>query len=534
MSKRLSAIIVCLAAMLALPAAASAKDYAPTALNIIPSGQLQPGQPAAPKPNDAQATMYDGLTPLFDNVTRGDLTTYFKSEALNSLGTDGPGTLETIPGHPGIEITRDTYGVPHVDAQTYDDGIFAAGWIAAEDRGLLLSQARYNARVAAIDAPGLSAIGLVTQLKSFVPSQQTEDVVAQQTAALQGAGKEGQKVLDDIDTYIGGINAYFAANSPSTAPFTRNDIYALNALKDQFLGEGGGDEARRTQFLSGLQDRLGNKRGKSVFDDLRQFKNKGVPTTIDGKFRYGSIPKHAAGNVLIDHDSYETTPAVANKALAKQLAPQPVQASNTLMITKQRSKSGNPLMVGGPQIGYFYPGPDLRDRHERAGPEVARRDFGSVPGLPADRPRRGLRDDADLGQRRRHRPIRRAALRRQRHQVQLQGQVPEDGRLQRRHAERRPGLVPDDGAWSGDRLRDGRRLARWRSRRSARATARTSSTCCSTGGSRTAKSMTRSRSSTPRRRRRRRSTRSTSTTSTSPSTRPASCRSVPARSIPAC
>ena len=158
--------------------------------------------------------MYDGLTPLFDNVTTGDLTTYFKSEALNSLGTDGPGTLETVPDHPGIEITRDAYGVPHVDADTYDDGIFAAGWIAAEDRGLLLQQARYNARVAAIDAPGLSAIGLVTQLKNFVPSQQTEDVVAKQTQALKDQGKEGKKVLADIDTYIDGINHWYELNSP--------------------------------------------------------------------------------------------------------------------------------------------------------------------------------------------------------------------------------------------------------------------------------------------------------------------------------
>ena len=137
--------------------------------------------------------MYDGLTPLFDKVTNDDLTTYFKSEALNSLGTDGPATTETIPGHPGVEILRDTYGVPHVNADTYDDGIFAAGWIAAEDRGLLLQQARYNARVAAIDAPGLSAIGLVTQLKNFVPSQQTEDEVAKQTQALQGARQGGQE-----------------------------------------------------------------------------------------------------------------------------------------------------------------------------------------------------------------------------------------------------------------------------------------------------------------------------------------------------
>lgn len=360
MTKRLSVTVVFIVAMLALPATASAKDYADTALNIIPSGQLQPGQPPAPMPNDAQATMYDGLTPLFDNVTDGDLTTYFKSEALNSLGTDGPGTTETVPGHPGITILRDVYGVPHVTADTYDDGIFAAGWIAAEDRGLLLQQARYNARVAAIDAPGLSAIGLVTQLKNFVPSQQTEDVVAQQTQVLKAQGKEGKKVLADIDTFNEGINYWYEVQpGADPAPFTRNDIYSLNALKGQFLGQGGGDEARRTQFLKGLTERLGGKKGKRVFDDLRQFKNKGVPTTIDGSFQYGKrlVPgKKAPGNVVIDHDSYVTTPAVQNKALAASVAPQPVQASNTLMITADKSATGDPLMVGGPQIGYFYPG----------------------------------------------------------------------------------------------------------------------------------------------------------------------------------
>ncbi len=55
-----------------------------------------------------------------------------------------------------MTITRDKFNVPHVNATTYDGGIWAAGWIAAEDRGLLLQQARYNARVAAIDAPGLT------------------------------------------------------------------------------------------------------------------------------------------------------------------------------------------------------------------------------------------------------------------------------------------------------------------------------------------------------------------------------------------
>jgi len=58
----------------------------------------------------------------------------------------------------------------------------------AEDRGLLLQQARFDSLVAAIDAPGLSTIGLVEHLKNFVPSQKTENVVARQTKVLLEAG----------------------------------------------------------------------------------------------------------------------------------------------------------------------------------------------------------------------------------------------------------------------------------------------------------------------------------------------------------
>lgn len=359
--KRLATFVAVGAVTLILPvASAAAKDYAATALNIIPSGQYgaipPPGANGPLLPADRQASMYDGLTPLFDQVGNDDLTTYFKSEALGSLGTDGPGTPEAIPGHPEIEITRDVYNVPHVVSSTHEGGVFAAGWIAAEDRGLLLQQARFNARVSAIGAPGLSGIRLTLALKSFQPSAATEAEVAKQTNVLQKQGEEGQAILADIDSYVAGINAFYENQAGADPPpFTRNDIYSLNALKGQFLGQGGGDEARRTQFLSGLQERLGQRKGMSVFDDLRQFKTKGSPVAVDGKFNYGSIPKRAKGNVVIDPGSFNETPAAPTR-LARRFAPQPTQASNTLMITKEASATGRPLMVGGPQIGYNYPG----------------------------------------------------------------------------------------------------------------------------------------------------------------------------------
>jgi len=323
-------------------------DYAAYARNILPHGQY--GSVPPPAAADTQASMYDALTPLFDKVTGKDLLRDFKSEGFG-VGPDGPGKAERVP-HVGVQIVRDRFHVPHVNARSYDGGIWASGWIAAEDRGLLLEQARYNSRVAAVDAPGLDALNLISNLKTFVPSAQTEQVLARQSAVLEQAGPTGRQVLHDIDTFSAGVNAYHAAAKSNAKPWTRNDTFALEALKGQFVGQGGGDEARRTQFLSGLQNRLGAQRGMSVFNDLRQHDDPEQPTSIDGQFHYEQLPQHAAGNVLIDSGSYKPV-APAGQAVQ---TPEPVHASNELMIDAKHSTTGRPLLVGGPQIGYYYPG----------------------------------------------------------------------------------------------------------------------------------------------------------------------------------
>ncbi len=343
------------AVLLSLFACADAMAKAPKdptiiARNIVPSGQY-----GVPNPNAAtQAEMYNALTPLFDRVTSNDLFTDFKSEKL-SVDTDGPTTQEPVP-FPGVTLLRDRFNVPHVYASTRDAGIQTAGWILAEDRGLLLEQARYNSRVAVIDAPGLSAIDLTAGLQTFKPSAQTEAYTATETKVLQRQGKEGKAVLRDIDTYTSGINAYLAATHSPNAPWTRNDVYAVNALKGQFLGQGGGDEADRSSFLNGLQQQLGKGRGFSAFNDLRQFKNPRSVTSVNGTFPYGHIPRKHPGSVVIDHNSFTPTPAVP-ASLARRFGPQQQEhASNELMVTGDHSTTGHPILVGGPQIAHFFPG----------------------------------------------------------------------------------------------------------------------------------------------------------------------------------
>jgi acyl-homoserine lactone acylase PvdQ len=358
--RRRSTLIAMLAAVLlagsAQAAAAAPKDYSATAMNIIPSGQL--GDFPIPEGADEQAGMYDALTPLFDNVQYKDLPKYFKSEKLNP-NADGPLKFEPGVTNPDVTILRDRFDVPHVKAKTYSAGIWAAGWIAAKDRAILLLLARTAGCAAAIDAPGITAIGLIGAGQNFVPSAQTEAEVAKQADALRAKGRAGRAVLRDIDTFVSGMNAYLDARSPLTERWDRNDIFCLNSLKSQFLGQGGGDEARRSQFLGGLIDRLGIRQGWLVFNDLRQQKNNGSPTTIDGNFPYALMPRNGRdGSVVLDAGSYEPRSSLQDSPLASTLS-QPVprqQASNTLMVTRKKSRSGRPMMVGGPQIGYFYPG----------------------------------------------------------------------------------------------------------------------------------------------------------------------------------
>ncbi|MGH2848745.1 MAG: penicillin acylase family protein, partial [Thermoleophilaceae bacterium] len=368
-----------LAAVLLLAAATPAhavRDFARTALNIIPSGQY--GAVPAPPEADDQARMYDGLTPEFDRVSKRDLRRFFKSERLGTRA-QGPLRREREP-RKGLRIVRDAHNVPHIYGRTDDDVTWGAGWVIARDRRLLLEQARYNARVAVVDAPGLSAIELIVGLKSFRPSARTERELRKEIERLRRYGRRGRRLLHDIAVYVKGINAYYRTLPEESRPrrWARRDVIALNAVKSELFGEGGGGEVEAAQMLDGLQGRLGRSRGLSVWNDLRQRQDPETPVSIPGRFPYAPLPGNRRGNVVIDNGSFEPIPAPASTARAargeRELRG---HASNVLMVAGRRSRSGNPLFVGGPQIGYFYPGLTLEmDLH---GPGWSARGATSAP-----------------------------------------------------------------------------------------------------------------------------------------------------------
>src|SRR5215212_1715493 len=168
-----------LAGALVLPGSATAKtDFSRQAYNILPPGQAGV-LPTVPNSTD-QIPMYDGLTPLFGSVTAQDIPRYFKS-AKFGLGTRA---VKSYRPRRGVKIVRDTFGVPHINGKTRSDVFFGAGWATAEDRGLFLELVRYPARIAALDVPGQSALGLATSLRDFRPSRSTERTLAKQVSAF--------------------------------------------------------------------------------------------------------------------------------------------------------------------------------------------------------------------------------------------------------------------------------------------------------------------------------------------------------------
>jgi acyl-homoserine lactone acylase PvdQ len=377
---------------------------AQTTLNIIPHGQWEPGVAWGTLPGllpaETQARMYDRLTPLFRDVTDAQLvpsadgTGYYKSAALVPANDPSLISSQTIGGTaPGVgavsaTIRRDAYGVPHIYSATDAGVIFAAGYVEAQDRNLLINQARFNGVAALIDIPNVPAIQLVLGLYDYKPSKQVvAQATALQTKNIEAQGAAGQQLLHDIDVYLAGLNLWYSQNQPTAPPLTRTDIYALNAIKSQFLGQGGGQEVGNAMMLDGLRSKLGATRGDGAYEDLRGRNDPETQTTTTKRFPYQTnvSVSHPRGLVRIVNRSFRaagpTLPgAGATSAYAASAehprGPQQL-ASNILIASGKASQTGSPLFVGGPQIGYNYPGLTMEmDLH---GPDINVRGATSAP-----------------------------------------------------------------------------------------------------------------------------------------------------------
>ena len=108
-----------------------------------------------------------------------------------------------------------------------------------------------------------------------------------------------------------------------------------------------------------------------------------APTTIARPFRYGPLTGgKVQGSVVLDRGSIRSFDPLKGAAGAAEVdaaaAPPRRNASNFLVVSPDRSASGNSLAVMGPQLGYFYP--QIVQQMDLHGPGIQAQGV-AVPGL---------------------------------------------------------------------------------------------------------------------------------------------------------
>lgn len=386
------------------PPTSDAPDETPTteAASVVTEDRafyiLPPGNYGGLPTNDDsfdQLELYDGLTPLRDDVTDDDIEEFFIPEDFAPIGE----TVEEPTGRAGTTIVYDEFGVPHITGETRDDVAFGAGWVSARDRGLLLELGRGPARAAVADVPGIDAFSLVTSGQSFTPSEATEQLVTDQIQLIIDTyGAEGEEIIADAQAYADGATAWNEANDVESAPYTVNDVIATTAFIGSIFGAGGGAEASNAEFLAELEAALGGEQGRAVWEDLLPTDDPEAPTTLEERFDYpaltggevtGSVPIDAGSTISLDPREPAEGAAPQVEAAAPAALPDDVlypaaggpplrNASNWLLTSPDASADDTTLAVMGPQLGYYYP--EIVQQMHLTGPGIEAQG-AAVPGL---------------------------------------------------------------------------------------------------------------------------------------------------------
>jgi len=335
-----------------------------------------------------QQPLYDDLLLAEPTLTDKDVPKYFKDA---TFGVRAGEVESTVTPRPGVTIQRDSaYGIPHVYGDTRADAMFGAGYANAQDRLFLMDILRHTGRA---------------QLSSFVggsPSNRAMDRAQWQFAPYTDAelnrqfaladeyyGKEGRALQRDGQAYIDGINAYvqdalanptlmpaeYAAVGKAPAPWSVSDLVAEASLIGGIFGKGGGRELDSALTLRAIQRRFGARAGRRVWSDFRAKNDPEAPTTLSRRFPYETASPFAKRGLAIPAPGSVKPAPVAPPVNGRRVNAaerdyagiagfgarlveairRDMHASNWELVSARESRTGHPIGVLGPQVGYYEP-----------------------------------------------------------------------------------------------------------------------------------------------------------------------------------
>jgi acyl-homoserine lactone acylase PvdQ len=327
-----------------------------------------------------QQPLYENLLYAAPTLTEAEIPNYFK-DATFGVPT---GEIEsTIEPRPGVTIVRDkAFGVPHIYGDSRADTMFGAGFAGAQDRLFLMDVLRHTGRAELASFLGGSNAGADASQWGFAPYTEA-DLERQLAQAPKIYGQAGQQAVDDVYSYVEGINAYIAAANldpklkpaeysvlgKPMEPWKPTDVIAIASLIGGIFGRGGGNELGSALTMQAFVDRMGKVAGRKAWLGFRSKNDPEAPTTITRRFPYETRSAFAKrGLALPDPGSVRLTKTATASSAAdgasgmgtigprlQAALEEAGHASNWELVSAKESATGHPIAVMGPQVGYFVP-----------------------------------------------------------------------------------------------------------------------------------------------------------------------------------
>jgi penicillin amidase len=279
--------------------------------------------------------------------------------------------LAILNPHKPTPLSRDSYGVPVIRANTTNEAMYWAGYATAQDRLWQMEMSRRTAQ---------SQLAEVFGEKSFSADLQQFQQFYTQTEIREQFETLEPKVQEWFRQYAKGVNKFisegnlppqYAENELKPKPWTEFDSAAITIQLVQIFGRGGSGELRNFALYRYLeaQSKIGN-RALDVFDDLAwQNDPSAIPTCYaeDDKVIPPKFPSLSPSitlrhlTQLPDLSMFELLPGarVASMNEARNKAESlrtPFQSgSYCVVVSPSMSKTKSPLLLSGPQMGFTIP-----------------------------------------------------------------------------------------------------------------------------------------------------------------------------------
>ncbi len=260
-----------------------------------------------------------------------------------------------------VTIKRDTYGIPHVYADTTRNLFRGYGYAVAEDRLFQMEMSRRSTQGTVSEVLGAAYLAFDRDTRSgFNPAS-----IRTQIAALSGADR------DVLEGYAAGMNEHIdrvEANPTQLMPKqfldfgfrpSRWTAYDVAMVWVGTMANRYSDSTSEIPNLTVLQELVaayGARRGRALFDQLVWLEDRRAPTTVP---RRGGTPQPPGGSPAT---LAPLAPAVRDigvesmKRAGGGTWPHVNPDASNLWITgRQRTVGANSVLLNGPQFQWFNP-----------------------------------------------------------------------------------------------------------------------------------------------------------------------------------